>query len=88
MSRTSAEPPRDYEDEAAECIPRGDNQCVIRLLSPPGRARTATGLAMLIDAYRAQGQTQRAIQNMEVFVRRFPNHSRAGMYRQFIQRNQ
>ncbi len=77
----------DYEAQAAECTTRGDNQCVIRLLSPSGRARSARALSFLIEAYRAQGQTRQAVAAMEQFVRRYPNHPRAGSYRQIIQIN-
>ncbi|MBX3273587.1 MAG: FHA domain-containing protein [Sandaracinaceae bacterium] len=82
---TPAEDQRDYEAEALACTRAGDNQCVIRLLSPTGRTRTPRGLALLIEAYRAQGQTRQAVSAMELFVRRYPNDPRAGGYRQILQ---
>ncbi len=74
--------PGDLEAQARECTRHGDNACVIRLLE--GRAHTDGGLAMLIEAYRARGQTQQALRHMQEFVRRFPGSSRARSYQQII----
>ncbi|MBX3268794.1 MAG: serine/threonine protein kinase [Sandaracinaceae bacterium] len=75
----------DPQADARRCVLRGDNACVIRLLSPPGRANDAASLAMLIEAYRAQGQTREAERAMELFVRRYPTHERARRYREILQ---
>ncbi len=73
------------EDEARQCTVRGDNACVIRLLE--GHARSAGALAMLIEAYRARGQTQQSLRHMQEYVRRFPSNPRARAYQQIIARH-
>lgn len=73
------------EDQARQCTMSGDNGCVIRLLE--GRARTPNSMAMLIEAYRARGQTNAALNHMRTFVQRFPSHSRAASYRQILARH-
>ncbi len=73
------------EDQARQCTMSGDNGCVIRLLE--GRARTPNSMAMLIEAYRARGQTNAALNHMRTFVQRFPSHSRAAAYRQILARH-
>lgn len=72
------------EDRARECSMRGDNQCVISALEG-GRARTPTALSMLIEAYRARGQSQRAMGHMRTFVQRYRSHPRAQHYQQILQ---
>ena len=72
------------EDRARECSMRGDNQCVISALEG-GRARSPTALSMLIEAYRARGQSQRAMQHMRTFVQRYRSHPRAQHYQQILQ---
>jgi len=72
------------EDRARECSMRGDNQCVISALEG-GRARTPTALSMLIEAYRARGQSQRAMAHMRTFVQRYRSHPRAQHYQQILQ---
>ena len=71
--------------EARQCTMSGDNACVIRLLD--GRARTESQLAMLIEAYRARGQTQQALRHMRTYVSRFGSTSRARGYQQILARH-
>lgn len=73
------------EEEAVACSIRGDNSCVIRLLE--GRARSARALGLLIEAYRARGQTEAALRHMRTFVQRFPGTPRARNYQQIISRH-
>jgi ABC transport system ATP-binding/permease protein len=73
-------------DAASACLVRGDNACVIRALN--GRAETAQELALLIETYRAVGNVEQAARNMATFVQRFPTASRAGVYREVLQRTQ
>jgi len=50
-----------------------------------GRANDPTSLSMLIEAYRARGQSTRAEPHMRTFVQRYPDHPRARIYRQVLQ---
>lgn len=77
--------PSEAEGQARECTMRGDNACVIRLLEN-GRADTPTALRMLIEAYRARGQTNTAVQHMRTFVTRYPTHAAARAYEQILAR--
>ena len=73
------------EEQARACTMSGDNGCVIRLLE--GRARTQSQLAMLIEAYRARGQTQQSLRHMRTFVSRFPSTPRGRQYQQILARH-
>lgn len=68
--------------QAQTCLARGDNPCVIRALE--GRARTAQEFRLLIETYRAIGNTPRMLDSMERFIQRFPTDPRAGAYRQTL----
>lgn len=82
-------PPRNegsnIDAEARQCTMSGDNACVIRLLE--GRARTAPQLGMLIEAYRARGQTQNALRHMRTYVSRFGSTPQARNYQQILARH-
>lgn len=67
------------------CMTAGDNDCIIRLLE--GRARTQWQLAVLIEAYRAQGQIQRSLRHMRTFVSRYGSTPRARQYQQILARH-
>jgi pSer/pThr/pTyr-binding forkhead associated (FHA) protein len=71
-------------DTASACLARGDNPCVIRALN--GRAQTAQELGLLIETYRAMGETPQAYRNMTIYVQRFPTARRAEAYRQMLAR--
>jgi len=45
-------------EAASACLARGDNQCVIRVLN--GHAQTAQELGLLIETYRAIGDSAQA----------------------------
>ena len=49
-----------------------------------GHAETAQELALLIETYRALGDTKKAVKHMETFVARFPTARQAPQYKQFI----
>ncbi len=70
---------------AGACLAQGDNQCVIRALA--GKARTAQELGLLIETYRAVGDTSRALKNMSLYLKRFPSGPRADTYRQILERS-
>lgn len=67
---------------AQACLVRNDNPCVIRALE--GRARTPQEMRLLIETYRAVGNTPRMHDTMRRFVERFPSDPRAGQYRQIL----
>lgn len=71
--------------QARACSMQGDNACVIRVLE--GHAQTEAELAMLIEAYRARGQTAQAVGHMRAYVERFPDTPRARAYRTIIARS-
>jgi len=41
---------------------------------------------MLIEAYRARGETSAAVRHMETFAQRYPTDPRASAYRQILSR--
>jgi Tfp pilus assembly protein PilF len=69
---------------ASACLARGDNACVIRALQ--GKAQSAQELGLLIETYRAMGNTAQAQKNMTLYVQRFPTARRAETYRIMLQR--
>jgi Tfp pilus assembly protein PilF len=71
-------------DAATACLARGDNACVIRALS--GRAQTPQELGLLIETYRAVGDSAQAARYMATYVQRFPTARRAEAYRQMLAR--
>lgn len=73
------------DEQARECTMSGDNACVIRLLE--NRARTAQQIGMLIEAYRARGQTQQALRHMRTYVQRFGSTPRGRQYQQILNRH-
>lgn len=70
-------------DVASACLARGDNDCVIRALA--GRASTAQELGLLIETYRATGDTKQAQKNMATYVKRFPTARRADAYKRMLE---
>jgi ABC transport system ATP-binding/permease protein len=71
-------------DAASACLARGDNPCVIRALN--GKAQSAQELGLLIETYRAVGDSAQAFRNMASYVQRFPTARRAEAYRQMLER--
>jgi hypothetical protein len=69
-------------DQARECLRRGDNQCVVRVLE--NDARSAAALALLIETYRTLGDAGAAQRHMRTFVQRFPEDRRAERYNQLL----
>lgn len=69
--------------EASACLARGDNQCVVRVLA--GNAKTAQEMGLLIETYRAMGNTQAARKYMTIYVKRFPTAKRANSYRRMLE---
>jgi pSer/pThr/pTyr-binding forkhead associated (FHA) protein len=71
-------------ETATACLARGDNACVVRTLN--GRAQSAQELGLLIETYRAMGDTGQAYRHMATYVQRFPAARRAEAYRQMLER--
>jgi len=69
---------------ASACLARGDNACVVRALQ--GKAQSAQELGLLIETYRAMGNTAQAHKNMATYVQRFPTARRAETYRIMLER--
>jgi hypothetical protein len=67
---------------ARNCLARGDQRCAVRALE--GHAENAQELALLIETYRALGETKKAVRHMESFVELYPTARQAPQYRQFI----
>lgn len=83
MPRPEAEDPAKV---AKACLARGDQRCVVRVLE--GRAASAQELALLIETYRALGETKKAVKHMETFVTRFATARQTPQYRQFIAKHE
>jgi len=77
-----AEPEESPAKAARTCLARGDQRCVVKVLE--GHADNEQELALLIEPYRALGDTKKAVRHMETFVVRFPSARQAPQYRQFI----
>lgn len=71
-------------ETASACLARGDNQCVIRALN--GRTQSERELGLLIETYRAMGESTQAQRNMALYVQRYPTARRADTYRQMLER--
>jgi hypothetical protein len=65
-------------ETALECVGRGDNECVIATLE--GKTKSARELELLIETYRATGQSEAASRNMRGYIERFPGERRAITY--------
>jgi ABC transport system ATP-binding/permease protein len=84
-----AAPASEEEDPAKvarNCLARGDQRCVVKALE--GKAETAQELALLIETYRALGETKKAVKLMETFVARFATARQTPQYRQFIAKHE
>jgi pSer/pThr/pTyr-binding forkhead associated (FHA) protein len=68
---------------ANACLGRGDNECVIRALD--GNASSPQELGLLIETYRAIGDTQKAQKNMANYLKRFPSAPRSDAYRRMLE---
>jgi hypothetical protein len=94
--RPRPQPSSEPEPEAAEgdspakiarsCLARGDQRCAVRALE--GRTENAQELALLIETYRALGETKKAVKHMETFVQRYPSARQAPQYRLFIAKHE
>ncbi|MDB4975685.1 MAG: hypothetical protein JWN48_4026, partial [Myxococcaceae bacterium] len=71
---------------ARNCLARGDQRCVVKALE--GRAESAQELALLIETYRALGETKKAVKHMETFVAKYGTARQTPQYRQFIAKHE
>ncbi|MDB4987605.1 MAG: hypothetical protein JWN04_2783 [Myxococcaceae bacterium] len=89
--REAREPKAATEDDdpakvARNCLARGDQRCVVKALE--GKAESAQELALLIETYRALGETKKAVKHMETFVTRYGTARQTPQYRQFIAKHE
>jgi ABC transport system ATP-binding/permease protein len=71
---------------ARNCLARGDQRCAVKALE--GNAESAQELALLIETYRALGETKKAVKHMETFVTRYATARQTPQYRQFIAKHE
>jgi hypothetical protein len=71
-------------DAALSCLTAGDNACVVAALA--GKAKSARELELLIETYRAMGQTSTAEPVMARYVELFPQERSANNYRRMLER--
>jgi pSer/pThr/pTyr-binding forkhead associated (FHA) protein len=71
---------------ARNCLARGDQRCAVRALE--GHAENSQELALLIETYRALGETKKAVRHMESFVARYPTARQTPQYRQFMDKHE
>ncbi|MDD9935825.1 MAG: hypothetical protein OXT09_19595 [Myxococcales bacterium] len=69
-------------ERATECLKRGDSACAVEALE--GNVRTAKEWELLIESYRANGQSARAERRMRAYLVQFPNGRRAAVYRRML----
>lgn len=69
---------------ALECLARGDNACVIAALQ--NRARSERELAVLIETYRAVGNTSDAERYMRRYLSAHPNGKSAQKFERLLER--
>jgi pSer/pThr/pTyr-binding forkhead associated (FHA) protein len=89
-SAAAAVEPKAEDDDPAKvarnCLARGDQRCVVKALE--GKAESAQELALLIETYRALGETKKAVKHMETFVARYATARQTPQYRQFIAKHE
>jgi uncharacterized protein (TIGR02266 family) len=71
---------------ASACLVTGDNACVIHALD--GKAKTPREYELLIETYRAMGQTAKTEKGMQTYLELFPSERRAATYRRLLERRQ
>lgn len=71
-------------EEANACLMKGDNRCVVEALA--GKARSEREIALLIETYRAMGNSQAALKYMQIYVKRFPSARRTQTYEEQLKR--
>jgi hypothetical protein len=69
---------------AAACLSTGDNACVVKALD--GKAKSAQELELLIETYKAIGDSGKAEKWMKTYVDRYPAERRANTYRRVLDR--
>ncbi|MFT3921213.1 MAG: FHA domain-containing protein [Myxococcales bacterium] len=86
---TEAAPTTEAESPAKlarNCLARGDQRCAVRALE--GHAENSQELALLIETYRALGETKKAVRHMENFVARYPTARQTPQYKQFMTKHE
>jgi len=67
---------------ATQCISKGDNACVIETLKD--KTSTEAELGLLVETYRAVGDTKNATKYMKRFIRKYPKSDRAKIYQKIV----
>ncbi|MGE0784989.1 MAG: serine/threonine-protein kinase [Sandaracinaceae bacterium] len=88
-SRRSAAPPGedssgDALEQARACVARNNNECAIAALR--GHARSIAERGMLIGLLQETGHTSEALDEMQAFLRRYPEGRGADDYRATLER--
>ena len=71
-------------EQAKACLVQGDNPCVVRSLN--GKTRSPKELGLLIETYRALGNTKSARRNMALYVKRYPTARHTPKYQKMLDR--
>lgn len=80
---TPARSPRQSRDaRLRDCEIRNDNACIVSLLAPRQQTESVSRLVALVQAYRALGRNDEALQTKRLVVRRFPDSGVARRYRE------
>ncbi len=80
----AADAPQARLQQALDCLSRGDNDCVVRVLKD--KASSARELELLIATYRAMGEQPRAERAMNRYLESYPAGSHAVEYRRLLKR--
>jgi hypothetical protein len=81
----SAEPPR-FDNPLQRCRIEPDyNRCIVEQLD--GHADSEGELIALTQSQRIVGDVDGAMQNMTLFVERYPDSPQAATYREFLESN-
>ena len=76
--------PKSPMDQALECLAKGDDACIVRVLE--GKAHSAQELGLLCETYVALGDHTHARAAMREYVSHFPNAPRSAHYRNALER--
>jgi hypothetical protein len=87
-ARPEPAPPSRLEQKSAlaqaqECLAKGDDACIVRVLA--GKARSAEELGLLCETYIVLGDHARAREVMRDYVIRFPSAARSTHYRRVLE---
>ena len=82
-AEAEAPPARSPLATALQCLQVGDSACAVRALE--GKAKTAQELELLIESYRALGNTAKVDDHMRSYLERFPSGKMVKAYQRLLQ---